>query len=128
MAAPFAWSHLRFWYFFESVGENENDESHAPELRGELRDELHALINLLQFQDITAQQLGYAGNVLMDIEDRMVQLAEVFDLRGLSVDGPAPLDAVEVEPASVAVDPTFDPGASHLDADRRQALADEIFR
>ena len=44
-------------------------------LRSELRDELRALIDLLQFQDITAQQLGYAGGVLMDIEERMVDLA-----------------------------------------------------
>ena len=45
--------------------------------RDELREELHALVTLMQFQDITAQQLGSASTLL---EDRMIRLAEVFDL------------------------------------------------
>ena len=45
--------------------------------RDGLREELHALVTLMQFQDITAQQLGSASTLL---EDRMIRLAEVFDL------------------------------------------------
>jgi hypothetical protein len=96
-------------------------------LRTELRDELHALINLLQFQDITAQQLGYANGVLMDIEERMVELARVFDLRGMG------LEELAEEPSGgrtcrvTEAQTTCDPEASHFDADSRQALADEIF-
>ena len=108
----------------ESAASSEDDGSG---LRGELRDELHALINLLQFQDITAQQLGYAGGVLSDIEERMVELARVFDLRGMGLEEltgePAEGRQCKVEAAQA----TCDPEASHFDADSRQALADEIF-
>jgi hypothetical protein len=37
----------------------------------DLRDELHSLISLLQFQDITSQQLAYASGVLVDVEERL---------------------------------------------------------
>jgi len=101
----------------------------APALRGELREELHSLISLLQFQDITAQQLGYAGGVLQDIEERMVQLSRIFDLRGLGVEGdgadpdhPAHAEAVASEQS------VCDPEASFFAAGDRQAVADEIFK
>lgn len=109
------------------------------ELRGELRDELHQLIGLLQFQDITAQQLGYASGVLQDIEERMVRLSEVFDLRGMGLEEMTGL-AEDVEPHAAALDEiadadvaaeshiTCDPEASTLNADSRQALADSIFK
>jgi len=109
----------------ESAAGQPGDGPDGAALRRELRDELHTLINLLQFQDITAQQLGYAGGVLLDIEDRMVELARVFDLRGMGMGGdeePGPDDQVAL------VSETCDPAASHFDADGRQALADEIFR
>lgn len=100
----------------------------ASGLRGELRDELHALINLLQFQDITSQQLGYAGSVLMDTEERMVELAKLFDLRGVGFDdAEVELETEEQESRTTAAQRTCDPEASHFDSDSRQALADEIF-
>lgn len=95
----------------------------------ELREELHTLVNLLQFQDITAQQLGYAGTVLMDIEDRMTELARVFDLRGMGIEEADDGDRREERPSRA--EPSHaacDPQASHFGADDRQALADEIFR
>lgn len=97
-------------------------------VRDALREELHALYNLLQFQDITAQQLGYANAVLLDIEGRMVELAKVFDFRWLGLDGqeaPAPAQEPSGFPEQHV---TCDPAASHFDAESRQALADEIFR
>lgn len=106
----------------ESGGEPEK----KTELRSELREELHQLMNLLQFQDITAQQLGYASGVLLDIEERMVRLAKVFDLRGLGFEEDDPAekrDHCHVEQAKG----TCDPEASTFEADTRQALADEIF-
>ena len=97
-------------------------------LRDSLREELHTLISLLQFQDITSQQLGYANAVLLDIEGRMVELAGVFDLGWLGLDGEGDgaveTPARDLDGASV----TCDPGASHFGAQSRQALADEIFR
>lgn len=106
------------------------ESSDAGAIRGELRDELHTLINLLQFQDITAQQLGYAGGVLLDIEDRMVELARIFDVRGLGTEEPEeePAEGGERECKVARASTTCDPAASNFDSDSRQALADEIFR
>ena len=98
-------------------------------LRGDLRDELHALINLLQFQDITAQQLGYAGAVLLDIEDRLVQLARIFDLKGVGHrEASSDEEASERDARLKDRHAACDPEASHFDSQSRQALADNIFR
>ena len=111
----------------ESAATGEDAAPESAELRNDLRDELHALMNLLQFQDITAQQLGYAGGVLLDIEERMEELARVFDLRGLGSE--EDVAVVEAKPCKVAqATTTCDPTASNFGADSRQALADEIFR
>ena len=120
----------------------------SPEIRDELRDELHQLMGLLQFQDITSQQLGYATGVLKDIEERMLRIAAVFNLTA----GPEDEDEGATESQSVldiAPPPeeamgdliagrdtadkgkdfdVCDPEASNFDADSRQALADEIFK
>jgi chemotaxis regulatin CheY-phosphate phosphatase CheZ len=100
------------------------DESASTATRAELRDELHQIMDLLQFQDITAQQLGYASSVLFDIEQRMVQLARLFDA-GIGLAGLDHAPAVEISDEHVKE--TCDPEASTLNAEGRQAVADEIF-
>ena len=106
-------------------GEGGSDDKSS--IRGELRDELHELMNLLQFQDITSQQLGYASGVLADIEERMLGLAKIFDIRGMGFDDALPqIEARENCPVEDAKG-TCDPRASTLEAGSRQALADEIF-
>lgn len=111
----------------EAAEKDDGESEEKNGLRGELRDELHQLMTLLQFQDITAQQLGYASGVLLDMEERMMRLAKVFDLRGMgfkdAASGPGPGDVCPVEEAKG----TCDPEASTLGADSRQALADQIF-
>lgn len=101
-----------------------NDDEAPGATRDALRQELHAIMDLLQFQDITAQQLGYASSVLFDVEQRMVQLSQLFDT-GIGLAG------LEIEQAGPVVDQrvaeTCDPEASTLNAEGRQALADEIF-
>lgn len=92
--------------------------------RDELRQELHKIMDLLQFQDITSQQLGYASGVLFDIEQKMVQLSKLFD-SGLGL-GDMDLEGVGGISDTFLKD-TCDPEASTLDAEGRQALADEIF-
>lgn len=99
-------------------------------IRDELKDELHHLINLLQFQDITAQQLGYASGVLTDIEERLVKIAAVFDMAGLGTAGrdePAQAAGNDAETEGEDTAAVCDPHASTLEADDRQAIADEIF-
>ncbi len=95
----------------------------SAEVRGQLRDELFRLMGCMQFQDITTQQLSYASAVLTDMEERLAQLAQVFD--------PATFGAAAPAPAPVPVAPqgpvTYDPGASVENAEQRQAVADEIF-
>lgn len=119
-------------------------ERGASQIRDELRDELHGLIGLLQFQDITSQQLGYATGVLKDIEERMLRIAQVFDLTGGMEDeaaeevvddlAPAPTEAMSDLIAGRDANgkgkdfDVCDPEASNFDADSRQALADEIFK
>ena len=57
------------------MGPSSSDDDADP--RDDLREELHTLVTVLQFQDIAKQQLGNASTVL---EERMLRLAEVFDL------------------------------------------------
>ncbi|HEX7049124.1 MAG TPA: hypothetical protein VF188_02845 [Longimicrobiales bacterium] len=86
-------------------------------LRAELRDEVFRLIGCLQFQDITAQQLGHASSALLDVEQRLDAIAQLFDPGAMLAD-----EAPGADRGSV-----FDPAASMSDAERRQALVDEIF-
>jgi chemotaxis regulatin CheY-phosphate phosphatase CheZ len=84
-------------------------------VRGDLRNELHQVMGLLQFQDITSQQLGYAASVLAEVEEKMLRLSRIFDPTE-EVAAPAP-------PTST----TCDPNATTLGAEERQAVADSIF-
>lgn len=105
-----------------------SDHAESTEVRRNLEEELHGIMTLLQFQDITAQQLGYASGVLTDIEQRLFRIAKVFERSGLW----SPQDNLEEEPQdangnSEDLPETCDPEASTLNGEGRQALADEIF-
>ncbi|MHB1297453.1 MAG: hypothetical protein ACYC0B_02895 [Gemmatimonadaceae bacterium] len=89
----------------------------ADGVRGQLRDELFQAQAALQFQDITAQQLTYAASLLVDMEERLLVIAQALDP---SIQG-------EVPRPTFAAGGTFDPGATMKNADGRQALADAIF-
>ena len=91
----------------------------SAEVRAQLRDELFNLMGCMQFQDITTQQLNYASSVLTEMEERLAQLASIFDPAAYG----APAPRVERPQAPVA----YDPGASVENAEQRQAVADEIF-
>jgi chemotaxis regulatin CheY-phosphate phosphatase CheZ len=110
------------------AADESRDPGEGPRLRGDLREELHALISLLQFQDITAQQLGYAGAVLLDIEDRLVELARIFDVTGVGQRAATDGGDSERDARLKDTHSTCDPEASHFDSQSRQALADKIFR
>ena len=97
-----------------------NDRVKAAGLRGSLRDELFLMMGALQFQDITSQQLTHASAVLDEMEQRMIEVAKLFD-PSLSLDLPKTV-------ANTAANQlTYDTNASTRNADSRQALADEIF-
>ncbi len=116
----------------------EQKDAEAGAIPSQIRDELHHAIGALQFQDIAAQQLGYAGAVLKDLEDRMQELAGLIDQNLLLGDVPsANADAASATPAEAPAPAgtaipavkhdVFDPGASIADRTSRQAVADEIF-
>lgn len=103
----------------EVDGEGE-DAAQKREVHGRLRNELHDIMSCLQFQDITSQQLGYVTNVLEEVESRMAAVSELLDS--------SPVEAIKLDvPETTDVPRTFDPAASTLDADSRQAVADSIF-
>ncbi len=97
---------------------NPNREK-AVDLRANLRDELFLMMGALQFQDITSQQLSHASSVLVDMEERLLDVARLFDQ---NVDVSTRLSEMEAPDAR-----TYDPNATTRNAEGRQALADELF-
>ena len=90
------------------------------EIGGQLRDELFAVMTHLQFQDITSQQLDHASSIIQDMEHYLDEFVVLFDLPTIgAIAGQQPL-APRSELRS------FDPCATTLDAEQRQAMVDEI--
>jgi uncharacterized phage infection (PIP) family protein YhgE len=100
--------------------ESESNPGRAAEVRGDLRNELFSLMNCLQFQDITTQQINYASSVLVDMEHRLAELAKLFDPKLFGIDG----SELQLTPRLGA---SFDPAATTSAAEERQALVDAIF-
>jgi uncharacterized phage infection (PIP) family protein YhgE len=95
------------------------DREKAGALRSTLRDELFMMMGALQFQDITAQQLAHASAVLVEMENRLADIANLFD-SSISIERPlGALGSVDEK--------TYDPNATTRNAEQRQNLADEIF-
>lgn len=102
--------------------EQADDRARGAELRNQLRDELFTVMGHMQFQDITSQQILSAQSLLGDMEARLVQIAELFDLEVGQRRDPAGTPHIHVDPRR------FDPNATLDDADSRQALADALVR
>jgi hypothetical protein len=94
------------------------DREKASGIRSTLRDELFLMMGALQFQDITSQQLAHASAVLIEMEQRLLDVARLFDHN---------VDATIALPTDTPDSSTFDPNATTRNAEGRQALADEIF-
>lgn len=99
--------------------EDAPDRDKAAGIRATLRDELFLMMGALQFQDITSQQLAHASSVLVDMEERLLEVARLFDH---NVDASHSLRA-----GGVPDEKTYDPNATTKNAEGRQALADELF-
>lgn len=98
----------------------EGDADTSRDLRNQLRDELFTATTHLQFQDITTQQLNHAAKVLVEMEERLAEVARVIDP---TAHGYVP------DPTRAAPDAaTFDPNATIKNADERQAVADSVFK
>jgi hypothetical protein len=102
----------------DQLGEGHEPTTRAAEVRATMRDELFGLMNHLQFQDITTQQLAYASSVILETEDRLSLLMKYFSPSHI---------APEIVPSPRPLGLAFDPNASNSDAHDRQALADSLF-
>ncbi|MEO8562960.1 MAG: hypothetical protein ABI601_12835 [bacterium] len=96
---------------------SEGSSTRADDLRKTLRDELFRMMQPLQFQDITTQQLAYASSVIMQMEDRLTNLVSLFD--------PTVRSLPAVSPPSMGR--AFDPNAASSTA-ADQARVDEQLR
>lgn len=81
-----------------------------------LREELGGVVNHLQFQDITAQQLKHIEHQLADMNRRITQVVKIFA-------PPAVTFATKPQPDTV---PPFEMNLAQ-DPEAGQAVADEIF-
>lgn len=97
------------------------DREKAGAVRSALRDELFLMMGALQFQDITSQQLAHASAVLDEMEQRMIDVAKLFDPKMTTEKTP------EAQPVAENAPLTYDANASTKNAETRQALADDIF-
>jgi chemotaxis regulatin CheY-phosphate phosphatase CheZ len=90
------------------------------EIGAQLRDELFAVMTHLQFQDITSQQLDHASSIIQDMEQYLDEFVVLFDLPTIgAIAGQQP-------PAPRSELRSFDPCATTLDAEQRQAMVDEL--
>jgi len=91
----------------------------------DLREQVSALYNHLQFQDITAQQLQGVGHALMDLEVRVAAVAALFDsaLHDRTKAGILQR-AADASSAHLAFNPDATMKRSHAD----QAMVDEAFK
>jgi chemotaxis regulatin CheY-phosphate phosphatase CheZ len=88
-------------------------DAERPRMIASLKEELSGVTNHLQFQDITAQQLGHIASLLSDMRKRITQIVTIF--------APPVVSFARDEHGA------FDPNASALASAAGQAVADEIF-
>jgi chemotaxis regulatin CheY-phosphate phosphatase CheZ len=102
----------------DAAATGEPADSPAPGIRNNLRDELFALMGHMQFQDITSQQLSYASAVLTEMEARVTRLVGILH--------PAVSEIVGNQLQAPVAGVTWDPDATLMRREDRQAVADEI--
>jgi hypothetical protein len=90
----------------------------------QIRQQVSALYNHLQFQDITAQQLQGVTHSLLDLESRVAAVAALFD-RAL---GQGTRALALTAPAASSAHLAFNPDATMDRSQADQAMIDEAFR
>jgi chemotaxis regulatin CheY-phosphate phosphatase CheZ len=100
------------------------DAAKAGAIRGDLRDELFAVMGHMQFQDITSQQIMHVQSLLAEMEGRLTEIANLFGDQ--SGDESLAATARSVTARTHKDANSFDPNATLSDADARQALADSL--
>lgn len=102
----------------------ESGESLPPhEMCDALRAEVNQLYGHLQFQDIITQQLNGVAGLLVEVEQRVQTITDLFDESlGGQRDGGRPAAGSGSESGA------YNPDASMRDTSDRQAIIDEAFR
>lgn len=95
------------------------DPTRGAAIRQDLRDDLFGIMGRMQFQDITTQQIMHVQSQLAEMEARLEDVASLFE--PTENGSTRPLSPLPTGDAS-----TFDPNATLLDAEGRQALADSL--
>ena len=94
-----------------------DDAGRIEALESEIQMEAFEIMNEMQFQDITTQQLQQANNLIGEAENKLMNFGHL-------------LSALSGEKSQTAGDRStklgFDPKATLDDSEKRQALADEI--
>jgi len=86
--------------------------SKVDQLLGDIQSDAYDIMNALQVQDITSQQIESAHSMLRSIQERLNDLIIKYS---------------EVEPPSIIrEEKAFDAGASYFDREERQKAADEL--
>ena len=93
-------------------------DTKSAELRDAMRNELFAITEALQFQDITSQQIRYAANVLVELEEKLMSVMHLIDITGMD----DPLATLHDSEKG-----TYDPNATTKNREVRQHVADEVF-
>lgn len=102
--------------------EQSTDATPSTDMYDALRAEVNQLYSHLQFQDIIAQQLNGVAAVLVEVEERVQTVTNLFgDALGESRDATRH-PAVRLDPGA------FNPDASVRQTGDRQAMIDEAFR
>jgi chemotaxis regulatin CheY-phosphate phosphatase CheZ len=99
------------------------DADRGTAIRGDLRDELFAVMGHMQFQDITSQQIMHVQSLLAEMETRLGDIANLFDHQAGDA---APPPSYTVANRTRKDAHSFDPHATLADAETRQALADAL--
>lgn len=90
-------------------------------LEGEIQMEAFEIMNEMQFQDVTGQQLQQANQLLDEARAKLTDFRMLLTLfKSDSIEDPTEEQTGEKEPR------TFDPSATMKDRKQRQHLADEI--
>lgn len=80
-------------------------------------EDAYMIMDALQFQDITAQQMNHAASLLEDIEGRLQAILSTLNGEGTQGDGESPKRKVRV----------YDPHADLFDKKTDQSAVDSIF-
>lgn len=99
-------------YLMEALGRIEN-------LENDIQGKAFEIMNEMQFQDITTQQIQLAQQLLEEAKHKLLDFRKVLTAFSLEVS-----DNAREQMKSVRS--TFDPGATMKDREERQKLADEI--